>query len=114
MFLFGCMGIRFGVTYLAWRMPLEYLPVLAVPALMVAGGFTVIYVMGWRKTGPEVRGDRIWWDSLRPVHAALWFLFAVLAFARMEGTWVVLLMDTLIGLSAFSLYHLAHLVWIRK
>jgi len=106
LFLFGCMGARFGLTYLAWRLPVEYLPYMGVPALVIAASFATIYIIGWRKTGPEVRGDRIWWNSLRPVHAALWFTFAVLAFAGHRDAWIVLLVDTLIGLGAFSVYHL--------
>lgn len=106
MFLVGCMGARFALTYLAWRLPPKYLPVMGFPALAIAVGFATIYVMGWRQTGPEVRGDRIWWNSLRPIHAALWFTFAVLAFAKQRDAWITLLVDTLIGLCAFLFYHL--------
>ena len=110
MFLVGCMGTRFALTYLAKRIPPAYLPVMGVPALAIALGFATIYVMGWRKTGAEVRGDRIWWNSLRPIHAALWFTFAVLAFARRRDAWIALLVDTLIGLSAFVFYHVVERV----
>jgi len=105
LFLFGCMSARFGLTYLAWRLPTEYLPFMGVFALLLAIGFGTIYVMGWRKTGAEVLGDRIWWNDLRPVHAALWFTFAILAFARNRRAWIVLLADTLIGLFAFTYHH---------
>ncbi len=106
LFLFGCMGARFGLTYLAWRLPTEYLPIFGAFALLLAIGFGTIYVMGWRKTGAEVFGDRIWWNDLRPLHAALWFTFAILAFARHRDAWILLLADTIIGLSAFTYYHM--------
>jgi hypothetical protein len=78
---------------------------MGVPALVIAFSFAAIYVMGWRKTGPEVRGGRIWWNSIRPIHAALWFTFAVLAFARHREAWIALLIDTLLGLTAFLFFH---------
>jgi hypothetical protein len=106
LFMVGCMGTRFALTYLAKCIPLVYLPIMGVPALAIALSFATIYAMGWRKTGPEVRGDRIWWNSLRPIHAALWFTFAVLAFAGRRDAWIALLVDTLVGLTAFVFYHL--------
>lgn len=104
-FLVGCMGTRFGLTYLAKTIPVTYLPYMGFPALVIAVGFTSIYVMGWRKTGPEVRGERIWWNSLRPVHAALWFTFAFLALSQKRDAWIALFVDTLIGLVAFTYFH---------
>lgn len=108
-FLFGCMGARFALTWVARVVPLAWLPVMGLPAMVIAAGFAVIYINGWRKTGPEVRGGVIWWNALRPVHAALWFTFGVMALARQRDAWVVLLVDTLIGLAAFSAYHLGFL-----
>ena len=106
LFLIGCMGTRFGLAYLAKSIRLEYLPYMGIPALAIAISFATIYIMGWRQTGPEVRGDRIWWNALRPVHAALWFTFAILALAKRRDAWIVLLVDTLLGLGSFVMYHL--------
>lgn len=107
-FLVGCMGSRFGLTYLAATASPRVLPWMGAAALVVAAGFATIHVMGWRRTGLEVGGERIWWDALRPVHAALWALFAVLALASAPRAWTVLLVDTLLGLAAYIARHATH------
>lgn len=104
-FLFGCMIARFALVYLAYALPLQYLPWMGLAGLMIAIGFFLIYVMGWRKTGMETGGKPIWWNHLRPVHAILWFSFAVLAFMRNDRAWMILLVDTILGLIAFTLHH---------
>lgn len=106
MFLFGCMAARFGLVLLAYVLPPKYLPWMGAAALAIATGFFLIYVNGWRKTGLETGGKRIWWNDLRPIHAFLWFAFAALALMKQRKAWVVLLIDTLIGLVAFTLHHL--------
>ena len=61
---------------------------------------------GWRKTGVEVGGESIWWNDLRPVHAFMYGLFALLALNGVkEHAWKVLLLDTIIGLLAFTQHH---------
>ena len=105
MFLIGCMGARLGFTYAAYRFP-ELLPWLGLFALAISVGFTLIYINGWRKTGVETGGQAIWWNDLRPVHAFMYGLFAVLAFKGVkEHAWKVLLLDTIIGFLAFVQHH---------
>jgi len=71
-------------------------------ALIPAIGFMIIYLGGYRKTGPEVFGDVIWWNNLRPVHAALYFTFAYLAITGVhQHAWKILALDATIGLVAF-------------
>lgn len=106
LFLVGCMGARFAIVYVAYVIPGKFLPWMSVPALAIAVGFSLIYINGWRKTGLETGGQPIWWDGLRPIHASLWFLFALLAFKKDRRAWMVLLLDTLIGLAAFTFHHI--------
>lgn len=107
-FLVGCMGARFGLALLAKTLPPAYLPYMGVMALVIAAGFTIIYLGGLRPTGRETNGERIWWDSLRPVHAALWLVFGLMALRRKREAWWVLLADTLIGLAAFTAFHMGY------
>jgi hypothetical protein len=101
LFLFGCMGARFSLTWVAYRFP-EMLPILGLFALCVSIGFTVIYLKGWRKTGIETGGQPIWWNDLRPFHAFMYGLFALLALSGVkEHAWKILLLDTIIGFLAF-------------
>jgi hypothetical protein len=104
LFLMGCIPARLAITALAYFYP-KVLPILGVLAILPTIGFTLIFMMGWRKTGAEVFQGKIWWNSLRPLHALLWGSFAALALQRNPQAWKVLLLDTIIGLCAFLLYH---------
>lgn len=103
------MGARFALTYLAYILPVSYLPLMGFGALAIAAGFALIYINGWRKRGVETGGELIWWNHLRPVHAVLWFSFALLAILKMRTAWIILLLDTLLGLTVFVLHHTSKL-----
>jgi hypothetical protein len=99
------MGARLSLTYAAYRFP-ALLPWLGLLALTISIGFTLIYINGWRKTGVEVGGQAIWWNDLRPFHAFMYGLFALLALNGVkEHAWKVLLLDTIIGFLAFVYHH---------
>ena len=104
LFLFGCMGTRFALTFLAKTQPAILRP-LGIAALVISIGFMTIWAFGLRKIGPEAGGP-VWWDNLRPVHSLLWALIAVFALYGDKNTWKILLADTLFGLSAWSLKRL--------
>lgn len=105
LFLIGCIGVRFLLVVLAKKSSTRTLKYLGYTALLPALGFALIYLFGWRKTGAEVFGDRIWWNNLRPVHSLLYFLFAYLAINGNRNSWMVLLIDVTIGLVAFVNHH---------
>ena len=84
------------------KCPLEHLRYMGYMALLPAMGFFLIYGMGWRKTGAEVFGYRIWWNELRPIHGALWLLFAVMAIQRWPHTWYILFADVALGAGAYA------------
>ena len=107
-FLLGCMGSRLALTLLAYYLGAEpsrkvFLQAMGVLALGPAVGFAVIFIGGWRKTGPETSGEAIWWNDLRPVHSILWFVFAGLAIAAIGNeAWKFLLIDTVLGFAAYA------------
>ncbi len=105
LFLIGCIGIRSLFVYIARGIDPTYLPYLGYLALLPAIGFIYIYLTNSRTTGPEVFGQRIWWNHLRPIHAALYFLFAYSAINNNQSAWVWLLLDVLIGLISFLIFH---------
>ena len=72
---------------------------------MPAITFMYLYITGSRQTGPEVFGDKIWWNDLRPVHSILYFLFAYNAIIGNKQAWIYLLVDVLIGLASFLIHH---------
>jgi hypothetical protein len=106
LYLFGCITIRSLLVYIAKTADKTKLKILSVFALFISLGFLYIFLSGKRKTGQEVFGDVIWWNSLRPIHFILYFLFAILAYNNNNKAWILLLIDVVIGLFAFLLYHL--------
>ena len=105
LFLFGCIGSRLAFTALSAFASGWLLTVLGILALFPVFGWLYIIFIGKRDTGLEVFGGKIWWKNLRPVHLILWAFFAYLAITGNRKAWIVLLVDTLFGLSAFLIHH---------
>ncbi len=105
LFLVGCIGTRLMFVVVAKKINRKYLPYLGYLALVPAVGFMYIYLTKSRTTGPEVFGEKIWWNDLRPVHSLLYFLFAYNAIQINDNSWMYLLADVLIGLFAFLGHH---------
>lgn len=104
-FLIGCIGVRFLFVIIAKYINRKYLKYLGYTALLPAIGFMYIYLTGSRKTGLETFGKKIWWNNLRPIHSILYFLFAYYAIMGNKDSWIYLLVDVLIGLTSFLIYH---------
>lgn len=105
LFLIGCMGVRFLLVYIVKTVHKTKLQYMGYLALLPAIGFMLIYLTGSRKTGAETLGTEIWWDDLRPLHSLLYFLFAYNAINGNKKSWIYLLIDVLIGLTAFMIHH---------
>ena len=105
LFIIGCIGTRSFFVYFAKNAAPKYLPLLGYLALLPAIGFMYIYLTGSRQTGAEVLGDKIWWNNLRPIHSLLYFLFAYNAIIGNNKSWMYLLLDVIIGLVSFLVFH---------
>jgi len=105
LFIIGCIGTRSLFVYVAKNAGSKYLPLLGYLALLPAFGFMYIYLTGSRQTGAEVFGDKIWWNDLRPIHSLLYFLFAYNAIIGNNKSWMYLLLDVIIGLVSFLVFH---------
>jgi hypothetical protein len=105
LFLFGCILVRSIFVYIAATIRIEYLPYLGYLALIPVIGWIYILATGSRKTGQETMGQPIWWNSLRYVHALLYLTFAILAILKINKAWIVLLVDVIVGLTAFLWHH---------
>ena len=103
--LVGCIGTRSLLVYIAKNINISYLPFLGYLAMLPAIGFMYIYLTNSRQTGAEVFGEKIWWNNLRPVHAALYSLFAYYAINKNTNSWIFLLIDVIFGLISFLLHH---------
>ena len=105
LFLIGCIGTRSLLVYIAKTASVQWLKYMGYLALLPAIVFIYIYISGIRETGPEVFGDKIWWNNLRPIHGVLYLLFAYNAIIGNTGAWVYLFIDVLLGLNSFLIYH---------
>jgi hypothetical protein len=105
LFLVGCIGTRSLLVYLAKNSSILYLKYMGFLALLPAIGFIYIFMTGTRPTGPEVFGDKIWWNKLRPIHAILYLLFSYNAIMGNKSAWQYLLVDVILGLISFLTYH---------
>jgi hypothetical protein len=101
LFLFGCIGTRSLFVYLAKNASKTYLQYMGYLAILPAIGFFYLFLTGSRKTGPEVFGDKIWWNNLRPIHGLMYALFAYHAINGNDFAWIYLLIDVIIGLVSF-------------
>ena len=105
LFIIGCIGTRSLFVYVAKNAGPKYLPLLGYLALLPAIGFMYIYLTGSRQTGAEVFGGKIWWNYLRPLHSLLYLLFAYNAIIGNNKAWMYLLVDVIIGLVSFFIFH---------
>jgi hypothetical protein len=105
LFLFGCIGSRLLFTLVSSIVSGWMLKIMGLIALIPVIGWFYIIFIGKRDTGLEVFGDKIWWKNLRPIHMILWALFSYLALNENNKAWIILLFDTLFGLSAFLIHH---------
>jgi hypothetical protein len=105
LFLIGCIGTRTLIVYLAKNANVTYLKYMGYLSILPAVGFFYLFLTGSRKTGPEVFGDKIWWSDVRPIHGVMYFLFAYNAIHGDAFAWIYLLVDVVIGLGSFLLFH---------
>jgi hypothetical protein len=105
LFLIGCIGTRTLFVIFAKNANKLFLKMMGYLALLPAIGFFYLFFTGSRKTGAEVFGDNIWWTNLRPIHGFLYLLFAYNAINGNNSAWVYLLLDVIIGLFSFLIFH---------
>jgi len=96
-----CLGIRSLIAHAFHRAPGRYLPIMGVLALIIAIGFMMIYLLGWRQGSVVETGKacKVWWNDLRPIHAALYLLSGLAALKRQRSTY--LWMDVWIGIGYY-------------
>ena len=106
LFLIGCMGSRLLLVYIAKNSSPQVLKYMGYLTLLPAIGFMYIFLTGSRKTGPEVFGEQIWWNHLRPIHSLLYFIFSYNAILGYKYAWMYLMVDVTLGFIGFVLHHI--------
>jgi hypothetical protein len=97
--------MRILLVYLAKNLDPYYVKYLGYISILIGISFIYLFFSGTRKTGPEVFGDKIWWNYLRPIHGILYLLFAYNAINGNNKAWMFLLLDVIIGFISFIIYH---------
>ena len=99
-----CIAFRIALLVLAYRLKgasPAHREAAAAAAAAVGVGFLAVWGRRMRAFESTARGGRVWWDDLRPLHGALYLLFAVLAYRGVEHAWAVLALDVAIGIAAW-------------
>ena len=105
LFLIGCIGTRSLFVYIAKNADNKWLKYMGYLLLLPGIGFIYIYLTGIRQTGPEVFGNKIWWNNLRPIHGILYLLFSYNAINGNKNAWIFLFIDVIFGLISFLTHH---------
>lgn len=100
-----CIFVRICLVLLAKFLPENILKIMGFITLIPGLGMAIIYIFKLRETGAEVFGNKIWWNHLRPIHAMLYLLFSFLAITKNPYAWICLLIDVIIGGTAFLIHH---------
>lgn len=111
-FWIGCLGTRLTIAYLiAISTAHNWLNVaLMVLVLLVGLGLFTLWFFGLRTNGFEA-GGKIWWNSLRPLHAFLWLLVATLMYVG-KTTWAsyVVVIDVVLAIYARLIFKPAYML----
>lgn len=108
LFLIGCIGTRSLLAYAAKKAPLVHLRYLGYLAIPIGLGFVYIYLFGSEVANKQLEwtGDKtIWWNDLRIVHGVNYLVFALLAMNKQHYSWIIIALDTAIGLIAWLVHH---------
>lgn len=113
LFLLGCIPTRLLLSYLAFVSNMNDIFRLILSGILVSIsiGFITIYIFGLRKVGTETMGQKIWWNMLRPLHSVFYGLSGVILLFAIFGnksntiSSLILLIDTIIGLLSFIVFH---------
>jgi len=66
----------------------------------------ILYFFDLRKTGPEVFGDKIWWNNIRPIHAIFYLLASYFIYNNKKNTSIkFLLADVSFGFIAYIIHN---------
>lgn len=104
-YIVGCVGSRILFSCLLQYAPEMILPALYFLCAAISLGFGGLWLFGLR-TEKGAFNNRIWWNSLRVVHAfffilSSWFLYKKKQYLAAT----VILLDTSFGIGAYFIHH---------
>ncbi len=100
-----CILVRLLLTYGVYlSYNTNYRLLFVIFYIISAIGLLYHFVTKNRKMGAF--SQDIWWDFLRPVHAVIFLISAFLLYNKYQYTYILLLIDTCIGIFFFMKYRL--------
>jgi len=106
-FLCICITLRAFLAYLANKLASSnYLKLMGIFALIVSSGLIYQFIANPNKPGGF--GGDSWWNNVRPVHAALYLVFAVMTVINPKYAYLALILDVIFGLGVFTLHYTKH------
>lgn len=69
---------------------------------LIALSFFTLYIFDLRKKGIEATNNIIWWNEFRPIHGSLYLLFSIYYYKEKNFSWVILLIDSILGIIFYS------------
>ena len=104
-YLIGCMGARLTLTYLIKK---RVFPKIGIIPLIIGIGFLYIYLFGSKKADGQLKwaNAKVWWNDYRIVHGLLYTSAGILSISNNSCAWILLAIDTLLGLILFLNYHI--------
>ena len=103
LFLFGCILVRSIFVVIAYYIPKNLLPYFGYLGILIGIGFILTFLFNKKKG--STFGQKAWWHNLRPFHALLYLLFGYLSINKNNYSFLPLLIDVLLGLFSFIVYH---------
>lgn len=99
LFFTFCLGSRSLLAYAAAHASPPILLIMGYFAIIPSLWLLYVYATGASRIGAF--GGEAWWNSLRPVHAIIYLLFAYSAIHGKTYAWKFLLFDVILGLVSF-------------
>ena len=100
-----CVTIRFLLAYGVYLNHNNNFRLLFALFYLISGvGLFYHHITKRRKTGAF--SQNIWWDFLRPLHGIIFILSSILLYYKYKNTYILLIIDTLIGIYFFMKHRL--------
>ena len=95
-----CIRLSFAyLTYVLYNKSIRY--TLITLFFIISIGELYQYIMKTRTIGAF--NNRVWWDSLRPIHTLLFFCTSLSLFYKYKYSYLILLLDTIISVLGYIL-----------
>ena len=103
-FWLGCVSARLALALAVGVVPLTWLPLVGVVSLFgVAGLLYRFFTYNEQQVGAF--HQPVTWNGARPVHALLWFVFAILALSESPSARIIPYLDLVVGIVVYILIH---------